>query len=71
MAARSRTPDDVRRDIERERDQLVTAVAQLRGDLRSVANVKPLLRKAAVAVVAVVAIRFVVRRFSGARRRSG
>jgi hypothetical protein len=56
MALRDRTADDVRHDIEREREELVRAVAHLRGDLREVANVKPLLRKAAIAAAAVTAV---------------
>lgn len=65
---RDRTPDDVRSDIEREREQLVRAVAHLRSDLHQAANVKPLLRKAAIGVaaftVAVVAVKIARRRFS-------
>jgi hypothetical protein len=49
---RNRTTDDVRRDIEREREQLVRAVSTLRSD---VANVKPVLRKVAIGVGVVVA----------------
>jgi hypothetical protein len=49
---RSRTQEDVRRDIEREREQLVRAVSNLRND---VANVKPLLRKAAIGAGVLVA----------------
>jgi hypothetical protein len=63
---RERTAADVRREIEREREELVRAVAHLRGDLHEVANVKPLLRKlamgaGAVAVV-VVAVKLIKRR---------
>jgi hypothetical protein len=58
---RDRTPEDVRRDIEREREQLVRAVTHLRSDLHEVANVKPLLRKLAIGTaaftVAVVALK--------------
>jgi hypothetical protein len=68
MTAKSRTQDDVRREIEHEREQLVTAVEQL----RSATNVKPLLRKVALGAVAAGALRAIVRRrFSAARRRSG
>ena len=49
---RDRTPDDVRRDIEREREQLVRAVSDLRSD---VANVKPMLRKVAIGTGALIA----------------
>ena len=49
---RSRTTEDVRRDIEREREQLVRAVSNLRSD---VANVKPMLRKAAIGAGALIA----------------
>jgi hypothetical protein len=49
---RDRTTEDVRRDIEREREQLVRAVSTLRSD---VANVKPLLRKVAIGAGVVVA----------------
>ena len=58
---RNRTPEDVRRDIEREREQLVRAVTHLRSDLHEVANVKPLLRKLAIGAgaftLAVVALK--------------
>jgi hypothetical protein len=57
MALRNRTTDDVRRDIEREREELVRAVSHLRSDLHQVANVKPVLRKLAIGVGAVVAAR--------------
>jgi hypothetical protein len=49
---RNRTPEDVRRDIEREREQLVRAVSNLRSD---VANVKPMLRKVAIGTGALIA----------------
>jgi hypothetical protein len=65
---RDRTPADVRSDIEREREELVRAVAHLRSDLHRAANVKPLLRKAAIGAaaftVAVLALKIVRRRFS-------
>jgi hypothetical protein len=50
---RDRTAEDVRRDIEREREQLVRAVSNLRSD---VANVKPMLRKAAIGAGALIAV---------------
>jgi Protein of unknown function (DUF3618) len=50
--ATTRTPEDVRRDIEREREQLVRAVSNLRSD---VANVKPMLRKVAIGTGALIA----------------
>ena len=63
---RDRTPEDVRRDIEREREQLVRAVTHLRSDLHEVANVKPLLRKLAIGAgaftLAVVALKLARRR---------
>ena len=65
---RNRTPDDVRREIEREREQLVRAVAHLRGDLQQVANLKPLLRKIALGTVALTAA-IVVRKIARRRRR--
>ena len=65
---RNRTPEDVRRDIEREREQLVRAVANLRGDLHQAANIKPLLRKAAIGasvlVGTIVVLKLARRRFS-------
>jgi hypothetical protein len=48
--SRQRTPEDVRRDIERERDQLVQAMTHL----RAAADVKPLLRKVAIGTASVV-----------------
>jgi hypothetical protein len=66
MAAPPRTQDDVRREIERERERLVIAVEQLRGDIRSVANVKPMLKKVAIGVAALVAVKLAV---SAVRRR--
>ena len=48
----NRTTEDVRRDIEREREQLVRAVTTLRTD---VANVKPVLRKIAIGAGVVIA----------------
>ena len=63
---RNRTPEDVRRDIEREREQLVRAVTHLRSDLHEVANVKPLLRKLAIGAgaftLAIVALKLARRR---------
>jgi hypothetical protein len=56
MALRERTTDDVRHDIEREREELVRAVANLRGDLREVTNVKPILRKVAIGAAAFAAV---------------
>jgi hypothetical protein len=65
---RDRKPEDVRQDIEREREQLVVAVADLRRDLHAVTNVKPLLRKVAIGVaafsVAMIAVKVARRRFS-------
>jgi len=55
---RNRTTDDVRRDIEREREQLVRAVSHLRSD---VANVKPLLRKVAIGAGALIAARIALK----------
>jgi len=66
-----RTPEDVRRDIERERQELVRAVSELRGDIHDVANVKPLLKKAAIgagALVGVIVALKLVRRRSKKRR---
>ena len=61
-----RTTEDVRRDIEREREQLVRAVTHLRSDLHEVTNVKPLLKKVAIGVGVLVAARIA---FKLARRR--
>jgi hypothetical protein len=63
---RNRTPDDVRRDIEREREQLVRAVSDLRSD---VANVKPLLKKVAIGAGALIATRIAVKLLLRRRRR--
>lgn len=52
MAARQRSAEDVRREIEREREQLVRAVTHLRSDIREATNVKPLLRKVAIGAAA-------------------
>ncbi len=62
---RNRTPEDVRRDIEREREQLVRAVTHLRSD---VANVKPMLRKVAIGAGALIAASIA---FKLLRRRKG
>jgi hypothetical protein len=63
-----RKPEDVRVDIELERERLVYAVAELRRDLHKVTNVKPLLRKVAVGVAAfsvtMIAVKLARRRFS-------
>jgi hypothetical protein len=50
---RDRSAADVRRDIEREREELVHAVANLRSDIRDVTNVKPLLKKVAIGAAAI------------------
>ena len=63
---RNRTTDDVRRDIEREREQLVRAVSHLRSD---VANVKPLLRKVAIGAGALIAARIALKLVLRRRRR--
>jgi Protein of unknown function (DUF3618) len=63
---RDRTPDDVRRDIEREREQLVRAVSDLRSD---VANVKPLLKKVAIGAGALIAARIAVKLILDRRKR--
>jgi hypothetical protein len=62
---RERTIADVRRDIEREREELVRAVAHLRSD---VANVKPVLRKVAIGAAAVTAAIVVVKLVRSRRR---
>jgi hypothetical protein len=65
---RDRKPEEVRQDIERERERLVIAVEDLRRDLHRVTNVKPLLRKVAIGVaafsVAMIAVKLARRRFS-------
>ena len=58
---RNRTTEDVRRDIEREREHLVRAVTHLRSDLHAVTNVKPLLRKLAIGAGALVAVRIALK----------
>ena len=63
---RNRTTDDVRRDIEREREQLVRAVSDLRSD---VANVKPLLKKVAIGAGALIAARIAVKLLLRSRNR--
>jgi hypothetical protein len=52
----NRTTEDVRRDIEREREQLVHAVTNLRTDIHRVTDMKPLLKKVAIGAVAVTAV---------------
>jgi hypothetical protein len=63
-----RKPEDVRQDIEREREELVVAVAELRRDLHAATNVKPLIRKVAIGVaafsVAMIALTLARSRFS-------
>ena len=58
-----RKPEDVRQDIERERERLVIAVEDLRRDIHRVTNVKPLLRKVAIGVavfsVAMIGVKLV------------
>jgi hypothetical protein len=65
---RDRTTEDIRRDIQREREELVRAIAHLRGDIREVANVKPLLRKVAIGAAAVTAVVVAVKIVRGRRR---
>jgi hypothetical protein len=62
---RDRTIADVRRDIEREREELVRAITHLRSD---VANVKPILRKVAIGAAAVTAAIVVLKVVRGRRR---
>ena len=61
-----RKAEDVRQDIERERERLVIAVEDLRRDIHRVTNVKPLLRKVAIGVavfsVTMIAVKLVRRR---------
>jgi hypothetical protein len=64
-----RKPEDVRQDIERERERLVIAVENLRRDLRRVTNVKPLLRKVAIGVAAFSVTMIAVKIVRGRRRR--
>ena len=59
----NRTPEDVRRDIEREREELVRAVTHLRSD------VKPFLRKVALGAGAVIAARVAVKLLMRRRQR--
>jgi len=66
MAARPRTPDDVRGDIEREREELVRAVENLRVEATSFQA--KVLRIAAVVAVAVIVLKLIRRR--AARRRN-
>jgi hypothetical protein len=54
MAAR--TLDQVTREIAREREQLATAVAHLRGELRQAANAKAILRAQAPRLAAGAAV---------------
>jgi hypothetical protein len=53
---RNRSMEEIRAEIEREREQLVRAVTNLRVDLHEVTNVRPLLRKAAIGAGAVAAV---------------
>jgi hypothetical protein len=64
-----RKPEDVRQDIERERERLVIAVEDLRRDLHRVTNVKPLLRKVALGVAVFSVAMIVVKIVRGRRRR--
>ena len=66
MAARPRTPDDVRGEIERERDELVRAVENLRVEATSFQA--KVLRIAAVVAIAVIVLKLIRRR--AARRRN-
>ena len=52
MAGNSRTPDQVRRDIETERDQLADAVDSLRAEIGEATNVGAKLRSKLPAVAA-------------------
>jgi len=63
-----RKPEDVRQDIEREREQLVIAVEDLRRDIHRVTNVKPLLRKVALGV-AVFSVTMIAVKLVRSRRR--
>jgi hypothetical protein len=56
MASRQRTPEDVRRDIEREREQLVRAVTDFANVFRKIAI------GAATAAGTIVALKLVRRR---------
>jgi hypothetical protein len=40
----NRTPEQVKREIEREREELATAVSHLRGELKQVADVRSILK---------------------------
>jgi hypothetical protein len=59
--ARSRNTEDVRRDIAREREQLVQAVEELRSEATSVRARLPKIAGAALASIA--ALKLVRRRF--------
>jgi hypothetical protein len=75
--AMARTPEQVSREIAREREQLATAVAHLRGELKQAANVKAILRAqgpkiaagAAILVAGVVARRILAKRAARTRGR--
>jgi hypothetical protein len=55
MPANGRTPEQIRREIEQEREQLATAVEQLRGELGEAADISGKLR-AKLPVVAMGAL---------------
>jgi len=63
-----RKPEDVRQDIEREREQLVIAVEDLRRDIHRVTNVRPLLRKVALGVAVFSVTMIAVKLVRGRRR---
>jgi hypothetical protein len=69
----NRTPEQVTREIERERDELATAVAHLRGELRQAANLKAMLKaegpKLALGVAVLVGFK-VARTLAKRRRRT-
>ena len=52
MAAETRTPEQVRRDIEDHRDELAKAVDQLRADIGKAADIKGKLQSSLPAVAA-------------------
>ena len=65
---RDRKPEDVRQDIELERERLVYAIGELRRDLHRVTNVKPLLRKVAIGVAVFSVTMIAVKLVRGRRR---
>jgi hypothetical protein len=68
----NRTPEQVTREIEREREQLATAVSHLRGELKQAADVRSILKAHApkLALATAVLVGLKVARTMARRRAS-